>query len=88
MMKKKSSDFDEFFVVTVLADLFDSTGSDDPDFVAQGADADEADAIISAAALRYFSRQKTSQLQTMFDLSESIAVTARKEGWIFGVQPR
>ena len=35
MMKKKSSNFDEFFVATVLADLFDSTGSDDPDFVAQ-----------------------------------------------------
>ena len=35
MMKKESSHFDEFFVATVLADLFDSTGSDDPDFVAQ-----------------------------------------------------
>jgi len=35
MMKKKASDFDEFFVATVLADLFDSTGSDDPDFVVQ-----------------------------------------------------
>ena len=35
MMKKKSFDFDEFFVAIVLADLFDSTGSDDPDFVAQ-----------------------------------------------------
>ena len=35
MMKKKTSDFDEFFVATVLADLFDSTGSDNPDFVAQ-----------------------------------------------------
>ena len=34
-MKKKSSDFDEFFIATVLADLFDSTGSDDPDFVTQ-----------------------------------------------------
>jgi len=34
MMKKKASDFDEFFVATVLADLFDSTGSDDNDFVA------------------------------------------------------
>ena len=32
---KKASDFDEFFVATVLADLFDSTGSDDPDFVTQ-----------------------------------------------------
>ena len=35
MMKKKSTDFDEFFIATVLADLFDSTGSDDPDFVAK-----------------------------------------------------
>ena len=34
-MKKKSSDFDEFFVATLLADLFDSSGSDDPDFVTQ-----------------------------------------------------
>ena len=34
-MKKKSSDFDEFFVATLLADLFDSTSSDDPDFVSQ-----------------------------------------------------
>ena len=34
-MKKETSDFDEFFVSTVLSDLFDSTGSDDPDFVAQ-----------------------------------------------------
>ena len=34
-MMKKASDFDEFFVATVLADLFDSTGSDDPDFVSQ-----------------------------------------------------
>ena len=35
LMNKKASGFDEFFVATVLADLFDSTGSDDPDFVAQ-----------------------------------------------------
>ena len=34
-MMKKATDLDEFFVATVLADLFDSTGSDDPDFVAQ-----------------------------------------------------
>ncbi len=34
-MKKKSSDFDEFFMATVLADLFDSSGSNDPDFIAQ-----------------------------------------------------
>ena len=34
-MMKKASDFDEFFVATVLADLFDPTGSDDVDYVAQ-----------------------------------------------------
>ena len=34
-MERKSSDFDEFFVATVLADLFDSTGSDDLDLVSQ-----------------------------------------------------
>ena len=34
-MANKASDFDEFIITTVLADLFDSTGSDDPDFVAQ-----------------------------------------------------
>ena len=34
-MNKKASDFDEFFVASVLADLFDSTGSEDPDFVAR-----------------------------------------------------
>ena len=34
-MKKKVSNFDEFFVATVLADLFDSTGSENTDFIAQ-----------------------------------------------------
>ena len=34
-MKNKASAFDEFFVATLLADLFDSTDSDDPDFIAQ-----------------------------------------------------
>ena len=32
-MIKKASDFDEFFVATLLADLFDPSGSDDIDFV-------------------------------------------------------
>ena len=53
-------------------------------FIAKGADADEADAIIAAAALRYFA-QRTSK--TMFDLPGSIELTARQEGWIFGVDP-
>ena len=34
-MKKKASDFDEFFIATLLADLFDPTGSDDLDFVSK-----------------------------------------------------
>ena len=34
-MKNKASDFDEFLIATLLADLFDPTGSEDPDFVAK-----------------------------------------------------
>ena len=34
-MSSKASDFDELFVLTVLADLFDPSGSDDPNHVAQ-----------------------------------------------------
>ena len=32
-MNKKASDFDDFLIATVLADLFDPSGSDDLDFV-------------------------------------------------------
>ena len=32
-MNKKASDFDDFLIATVLADLFDPSGSDDIDFV-------------------------------------------------------
>ncbi len=53
-------------------------------FIAKGADADEADAIIAAAALRHFA-QRTSK--TMFELPGSVALIARREGWIFGVDP-
>ena len=67
--------------------FYDSDGVD-PQFVAKGADADEADAIIAAAALRYFARPATSSLQTMFDLPDAISSTTRQEGWIFGVDPR
>ena len=55
-----------------------------PQFVAKGTDADEADAIIAAAALRYFAQQTT---KTMFDLPDPIRLIARQEGWIFGVEP-
>ena len=34
-MIKKASDFDVYFVATLLADLFDPSGSDDMDFVAK-----------------------------------------------------
>ena len=34
-MSAKASEFDELFVLNVLADLFDPSGSDDPEYVAQ-----------------------------------------------------
>ena len=34
-MFKKASDYDDYFVATLLADLFDPSGSDDMDFVAK-----------------------------------------------------
>ena len=53
-------------------------------FIAKGADADEADAIIAAAALRHFALQTTGAI---FDLPDPMRVTARREGWILGVDP-
>ena len=34
-MSKKSSDFDDFLIATVLADLFDPSGSDDIEFISK-----------------------------------------------------
>ena len=34
-MVKKASDFDDFLVTTILADIFDPSGSDDIDFVSR-----------------------------------------------------
>ena len=34
-MVKKDSSFDDFLVATILADLFDPSGSDDIDFVSR-----------------------------------------------------
>ena len=48
-------------------------------FTPMGNDADEADAIIAAAALRYFSNASG------FTLPASSLAIARREGWIFGV---
>ncbi len=35
IVKKKASDFDDFFLATVLADIFEPTGSKDLDLVSQ-----------------------------------------------------
>ena len=34
-MSKKSSDVDDFLIATVLADLFDPSGSDDLEFISK-----------------------------------------------------
>ena len=34
-MNKKASDFDDFLIATILADLFDSTGSENLEFVSK-----------------------------------------------------
>ena len=34
-MSKKASDFDDFLIATVLADLFDPSGSEDLEFVSK-----------------------------------------------------
>ena len=34
-MVKKASDFDDFLVATILADIFDPSGSDDIDYVSR-----------------------------------------------------
>ena len=34
-MNKKASDFDDFLIATILADLFDPTGSENLEFVAK-----------------------------------------------------
>ena len=49
-----------------------------PDYAPRGADADEADAIISAAALRYFAGRPGCWHAPR---------EAAREGWIFGVPP-
>ncbi|MEC8109707.1 MAG: hypothetical protein VX106_04755 [Pseudomonadota bacterium] len=70
------------FLNTAL-EFYDSAGVP-PLFLAKGTDADEADAIIASAALRYFAQQTT---KTAFDLPDPVGLIARQEGWIFGVDP-
>ena len=77
MVPAKKAAADPAFLNQALA----SYGSDGVpnDFRAMGHDADEADAIIAAAALRHFSTASS------FCLSPDINVAAQQEGWIYGV---
>jgi len=77
MVPAKKAAADPAFLNQALA----SYGSDGvpTDFRAMGHDADEADAIIAAAALRHFSTASS------FCLSPDINVAAQQEGWIYGV---
>jgi hypothetical protein len=50
------------------------------DFHPLGSDADEADAIISAAAMRHFARNAGC-----WSVPAAADQAARSEGWIFGV---
>ena len=77
MVPTKKAAADPAFLNRALAGY----GSDGvpADFRAMGHDADEADAIIAAAALRHFSTASS------FRLSADIKVAAQQEGWIYGV---
>ena len=77
MVPAKKAAADPAFLNQALAGY----GSDGvpADFRAMGHDADEADAIIAAAALRHFSTASS------FRLSANIKVAAQQEGWIYGV---
>ena len=74
MNPAKKAAADPAFMSAALA-CYDSAGVG-PEFVPRGSDADEADAIISAAALRWFAAQPGG-----WDAPEAAAL----EGWIFGV---
>ena len=69
---------DPIFMSKALA-AYDSLGVSQ-DFQPHGSDADEADAIISAAALRYFVRNRDC-----WSVPAAASQAARSEGWIFGV---
>jgi hypothetical protein len=77
MMPTKKAAADPAFLNKALA-AYNSEGVM-PSFTPMGNDADEADAIIAAAALRYFS------IASGFTLPAACMAIARREGWIFGV---
>jgi hypothetical protein len=69
---------DPIFMSKALA-AYDSHGVPQ-DFHPLGSDADEADAIISAAAMRHFARNAGC-----WSVPAAAEQAARSEGWIFGV---
>lgn len=77
MVPAKRAATDPSFLNEALL-AYDSNGVR-ADFKPMGNDADEADAIISAAALRYFDKSLGLKLPT------SLQAIGRREGWIFGV---
>jgi hypothetical protein len=77
MVSAKKAAANSAFINRALA-AYDSDGVK-PGFTPMGNDADEADAIIAAAALRYFS------IASGFTLPAAAMAIARREGWIFGV---
>ena len=77
MVSAKKAAASPAFLNKALA-AYDSKGVK-PGFIPMGNDADEADAIIAAAALRYFS------IASRFTLPAAGMAIARREGWIFGV---
>lgn len=77
MVPAKKAAADPSFLNKALA-AYNSEGVS-PDFVPMGNDADEADALISTAVLRYHSSASG------LDLPEQLYSIARSEGWIFGV---
>ena len=77
MVSAKKAAANPAFLNRALA-AYDSKGVK-PGFTPIGNDADEADAIIAAAALRYFS------IASGFTLPAPGLAIARREGWIFGV---
>ena len=77
MVPAKKAAADPMFLNRALAN-YNSDGVS-RNYTPMGKDADESDAIISAAALRYFSKGRA------FDLPAAAQAIASFEGWIFGV---
>ena len=74
----KNAAADSIFMSKALA-AYNSLGVP-PDFNPLGSDADEADAMISAAAMRYFVKNAGC-----WSIPAEAEHAARSEGWIFGV---